>query len=58
MGEEIKFEKGCADDGVHFGDIRPNKLDSTANIWALGLIALAVTAFGFGLLALFMGILG
>lgn len=58
MGEEIKFEKRPADDGVHFGDIRPNTIDSTANIWALGLIALAVTTFGFALLALLMGVFG
>lgn len=58
MGEDIKFEKVRAEDGIHDGDIRANGYDDSANIWALGLIALAVTTFGFGLLALMMGVFG
>lgn len=58
MGEEIKFEKVRADDGIHDGDIRANGYDDPANIWALAIIAAAVTLFAVGAAILLNGVIG
>lgn len=60
LGDDMKkknemFERVVAPDGVH-DEIEKNDIECMANGWALALIALAVSLFGFGVLALIMGV--
>lgn len=57
MGDNVKFEKVRADDGVHDG-IEANGLERPANICALAIIAASVAFFAVGVALLFKGVLG
>lgn len=56
MGDNVKFEKVRADDGVHDG-IEANRVERPANICALALVAIAVTLFAVGTAILLKGVL-
>lgn len=57
MGDNVKFEKVRADDGVHDG-IEANGSERPANICALAIIAASVAFFVVGVALLFAGVLG
>lgn len=57
MGDNVKFEKVRADDGIHDG-IEANGLERPANICALAIIAVAVTLFAVGAVILLKGVIG
>jgi hypothetical protein len=57
MGDNVKFEKVRAYDGVHDG-IEANGLERPANICALAIIAASVAFFAVGVALLFAGVLG
>jgi hypothetical protein len=57
MGDNVKFEKVRADDGVHDG-IEANRVERPANICALAIIAASVAFFAVGVALLFAGVLG
>lgn len=57
MGDNVKFEKVRADDGVHDG-IEANGSERPANICALAIIAASVAFFVAGVVLLFAGVLG
>lgn len=57
MGDNVKFEKVRADDGIHDG-IEANGVERPANICALAIIAASVAFFVVGVVLLFAGVLG
>lgn len=57
MGDNVKFEKVRADDGVHDG-IEANGVDRPANICALAIIAASVAFFTVVVALLFAGVFG
>lgn len=55
MGENVKFEKVRAYDGIHTDGIDGNATGKSANVWALAIIALSVALFAAGVSILFKG---